>query len=90
MQFLGASIIAGLIYFVLSLLSGMYLSGPNVTNVAALLQAVVKTAVFVTLFHYAHNWIAKLLGWYRVDRPEDKHTFDRHPGLDQVREERAQ
>ncbi|MSU89963.1 hypothetical protein GE300_10115 [Rhodobacteraceae bacterium 2CG4] len=87
MAFLGASIIAGVIYFVLSFLSGLYLSGPDVTTVSALVQAVVKTAVFVTLFHYAHNWIARLLGWYRIDQPEGRHTFDRNPALDQVREE---
>jgi hypothetical protein len=59
--------------------------GVTVTTVGAFLEAVVKTAVFVTLFHYAHNWIANLLGWYRIDRPDDKHTFDRNPALDQAR-----
>jgi hypothetical protein len=88
MQFLGASIIAGLIYFVLSFLSGLWLEGPNVPQVSAFLQAAIKTAVFVVLFHYVHNWTARLLGWYRTDDPEAKHTFDRNPALEQVRGER--
>jgi hypothetical protein len=85
MQFLGASIIAGAIYFALSFLSGLWLEGPNVTTVGAFLQAVIKTAVFVVLFHYAHNWIARLFRWYRIDEPEAKHTFDRNPALEQAR-----
>ena len=35
MQFLGASIIAGVIFFVLNYLSSMVFGGPNVTNVSA-------------------------------------------------------
>jgi hypothetical protein len=85
MRFLGASIIAGTIFFVLNFLSSLVFGGVTVTTVGAFLEAVVKTAVFVTLFHYAHNWIANLLGWYRIDRPDDKHTFDRNPALDQAR-----
>jgi hypothetical protein len=85
MQFLGASIIAGAIFFVLSFLSSVVFGGPNVTNAAALVEAGLKTAVFVTIFHYAHNWTAKLLGWYRTDNPDAAHTFDRNPALDEVR-----
>lgn len=87
MPFLGASIIAGTIFFVLNLLSSLLLDPSEVTLLAALLEAAIKTAVFSTLFHYAHNWIARLFRWYRVDEPEAKHLFDRHPGLDQIREE---
>ncbi len=87
MPFLGASIIAGFIFFVLNFLSSMLLDGPNVTTLGALIEAVIKTAVFSTLFHYMHNWTAKLLGWYKIDNPEGRHLFDRNPGLDQVREE---
>lgn len=82
MQFLGASIIAGAIYFVLSFFSGLWLEGPNVTVMEAVIVALVKTAVFVTLFHYAHNWIAKLFGWYRTDDPEKKRIFDKTPGME--------
>lgn len=89
MPFLGASVIAGLIFFVLNFLSSLWLDGPNVTTLAAFFEAVIKTAVFVTLFHYAHNWIARLFKWYRVDNPDGKHLFDRNPGLEQVREEAA-
>jgi hypothetical protein len=85
MQFLGASIIAGTIFFGLNFLSSLVFGGPNVTNTAALAEAALKTAVFVTIFHYAHNWIAKLLGWYRTDNPEAAHTFDRNPALDEAR-----
>ncbi len=87
MPFLGASIIAGVIFFILNFLSSLWLDGPNVTTLAAFLEAAIKTAVFSTLFHYSHNWIAKLFRWYRIDDPEAKHTFDRNPGLDQVREQ---
>jgi hypothetical protein len=89
LQFLGASIIAGVIFFVLNYLSSVLLGGPNVTTTSALIEAVLKTAVFVTLFHYAHNWIARLLGWYRIDDPEARHLLDRHPALDQARSDRA-
>jgi len=85
MPFLGASIIAGVIFFILNFFSSVLLGGPNVTNTAAFIEAVIKTAVFVTLFHYAHNWIAKVLGWYKTDDPEASHTFDRHPALDEAR-----
>ncbi|MEM8570946.1 MAG: hypothetical protein AAGG56_08540 [Pseudomonadota bacterium] len=85
MQFLGASIIAGLIFFALNFLSSLVFGGPTVTTAGALVEAILKTAVFVTLFHYAHNWIAKLLGWYRTDDPDAPHHFDRHPGLDEAR-----
>lgn len=85
MQFLGASIIAGVIFFVLNYLSSMVFGGPTVTNAGALVEAALKTAVFVTIFHYAHNGIARLFGWYRTDDPDAKHTFDRHPALDEAR-----
>lgn len=84
-MFLGASIIAGTIFFVLNFFSSLLLDGPNVTTAAALIEAIIKTAVFVTLFHYLHNWIAKLLGWYRIDEPDASHRFDHTPALDQVR-----
>lgn len=89
MRFLGASIIAGAIFFVLNFLSSLILGGPQVTTIGALFEAVVKTAIFVTLFHYVHNWVANLLGWYRTDDPHAKHTFDRNPALDQARAERS-
>ncbi|MCB1354585.1 MAG: hypothetical protein KDK03_17780 [Rhodobacteraceae bacterium] len=85
MQFLGASIIAGVIFFVLNYLSSMVFGGPNVTNVSALVEAVLKTAVFVTIFHYLHNFVAKLFHWYRTDDPDARHTFDRNPALDEAR-----
>lgn len=85
MPFLGASIIAGFLFFVLNFFSSLWLDADG-TTLAALVEAAIKTAVFSTLFHYAHNWIARLFRWYRVDEPDKKHTFDRNPGLDQVRE----
>ncbi|NNU80747.1 hypothetical protein HMH01_09890 [Halovulum dunhuangense] len=86
MPFLGASIIAGVIFFVLNLGSTLLLDPSQRTMFGALLEAAVKTAVFSTLFHYSHNWIARLLGWYRIDEPEASHRFDRTPALDQIRE----
>lgn len=85
MHFVGASIIAGVIFFILNYLSSVLLGGPDMTNTAALVEAVIKTAVFVTLFHYAHNWLAKVLGWYRTDDPDASHMLDRNPALDQAR-----
>ncbi|MEM9431498.1 MAG: hypothetical protein AAGA32_18665 [Pseudomonadota bacterium] len=87
MPFLGASIIAAIIFFLLNFVSSMLLDGPQQTTFGALIEAVLKTAVFSTLFHYVHNWTAKLFGWYRIDQPEKRHLFDRSPALDQVREE---
>ena len=85
-MFLGATIIACTIFFILNFFSSLWLDGPNVTTLAAFFEAVIKTAVFGTAFHYLHNWTAKLFRWYRIDEPEKKHTFDRNPALDQVRE----
>ena len=84
-MFLGATIIAGLIFFVLNLLSSLWLDPGDVTTLGATIEAILKTAVFATLFHYAHNWIARLFKWYRIDDPEAKHTFDGNPALEQVR-----
>lgn len=88
MRFLGASIIAGVIFFLLNFIASLLLGGPLVTTTSALFEAVLKTAVFVTVFHYAHNWIAKMLGWYRVDDPDANHTFDRMPAHDAARTRR--
>lgn len=88
MQFLGATIIAGGVFFVLSFLSSMVFGGPQVTMTSAIFEAIIKTAVFATIFHYIHNWIAGLFGWYRTDDPDAPHTFDRNPALDQARAER--
>lgn len=85
MQFLGATIVAGVIFFILNFTSSMLLDGINQTTFGALIEATLKTGIFVVIFHYAHNWIAKLLGWYRIDNPDAKHTFDRNPALDQAR-----
>ena len=87
MPFLGASIIAAIIFFILNFTSSLLLDGPMQTTFGAFFEALIKTAVFSTIFHYAHNWIAKLFGWYRIDQPEARHLFDRNPALDQVREE---
>lgn len=85
MPFLGASIIAGLIFFILNFFSSLWLDGPNVTTLGALIEAAIKTAVFSTAFHYLHNWIATLFKWYRYDEPNAKHRFDRIPALDEGR-----
>lgn len=85
MQFLGATIIAGLVFFILNFLSSIVFGGPNVTNLAALAEAAIKTAVFTVIFHYLHNFVAKLFHWYRTDDPDARHTFDRNPALDEAR-----
>jgi len=84
-MFLGATIIACLIFFILNLFSSLWLDPGEVTTLGAVFEAVIKTAVFGVAFHYLHNWIAKLFKWYRIDDPAAKHTFDRNPALDQVR-----
>jgi len=88
MQFLGATIIAGAIFFVLNFLSSIIFGGPQVTTTSAFFEAVIKTAIFGGIFHYVHNTIARWFGWYRTDDPDAPHTFDRNPALDQVRAER--
>ncbi|MGB0497902.1 MAG: hypothetical protein ACPGID_06145 [Rubricella sp.] len=70
MNYLGATFIAGLIYFTLGFLSNLWLEGPQVTTLSAFLEAAIKTAVFVLLFHYAHNFVAGKLGWYGR-KPDD-------------------
>ncbi len=69
MRLIGATILAVVIYFVLSFGSAYWLSGPNVTATSAFLSAILKTALFGVLFHYAHWYAARLFNWYR---PEDR------------------
>jgi hypothetical protein len=86
MQFLGATIIAAVVFFVLSFGSEMVFGGPNVTSTSAFVLAAVKTAVFAVIFHYVHNFFARVFRWYRTDDPDAPHLFDRNPALDQARE----
>jgi hypothetical protein len=69
MNYFGATLIAGVIFFVLNLLSTL-LFQVNVTTFSALLEAVVKTAIFGVIFHYTHNFVAGKLGWY--DEEDDQ------------------
>jgi len=89
MHFFGATVIAGAVFFVLNFLSSELLGGPEMTSTRALVEAVIKTAVFATAFHYVHNWCARLFGWYRTDDPDAAHLFDRNPALDAEREARG-
>ncbi len=84
-MFLGATIIAAAIVFVLTLFQALYLQDADATRMWAFITAAVKTAIFAVIFHYLHNFVAKLLGWYRLDKPDAPHRFDRSPALDQVR-----
>lgn len=86
MPFLGASIIAGVVFFFLNLFSSLWLDAGEVTTLGAIIEAAIKTAVFSTIFHYLHNGIARLFGWYRIDDPDAKHRMDKNPALEQVRE----
>lgn len=63
MNYLGATIIAGTVFFVLNLLSTFLLQS-EVTTFSAFLEAVVKTAIFGVIFHYLHNFVAGKFGWY--------------------------
>ena len=63
MNYLGATIIAGIVFFVLNLLSTFLLQS-EVTTFAAFLEAIVKTAIFGLLSHYLHNFVAGKFGWY--------------------------
>lgn len=87
MPFLGASIIAGAIFFFLNLFSSLLLDAGDTTTLGAIIEAAIKTAVFSTIFHYLHNGIARLLGWYKIDDPEARHRLDKTPALDQVRQD---
>ena len=87
MQFLGATIIAGAVFFVLNFASSVLLDGGLVrTTFSMLFEAVIQTAIFVFVFHYLHNGVARVFGWYRLDVPDGKHTFDKNPALDQARD----
>lgn len=61
----GATILAGALFFVLNVGSGLIVD--NETFFWALLSGAVKTAIFATLFHYLHNWISARLGWYEKE-----------------------
>ena len=63
MNYLGATIIAGTVFFVLNLLSTFLLQS-EVTTFSAVLEAIVKTSIFSMIFHYLHNFVAGKLGWY--------------------------
>ena len=90
MQFLGATIIAAVVFFVLSFGSEMVFGGPNVTTTGAFVLAALKTAVFAVIFHYVHNFFARILRWYRTDEPDAPHLFDRNPALEEARQSRRQ
>ena len=89
MHFFGATIIAAVVFLVLNFFSSLVFGGPQVTTTSAFVEALLKTAVFATIFHYIHNWIAALFGWYRTDDPEARHLFDRNPALDAERAARS-
>ncbi len=90
MQFLGATIIAALVFFGLSFGSELVFGGPNVTTLSAFVLAAAKTAVFAVIFHYVHNFFARILRWYRIDEPDAPHLFDRNPALEEARQQRRQ
>ena len=85
MHFFGATIIAAIVFFVLNLGNSLIFGAPQLTTTAAVFGALIKTAIFATVFHYIHNWIAALFGWYRTDDPEAPHLFARNPALDAER-----
>ena len=89
MQFLGATIIAAVVFFVLSFGSSLVFGGPTVTTTSAAVLAALKTGVFAVIFHYVHNFFARVLRWYRTDDPDAPHLFDRNPALDEARESRV-
>lgn len=89
MQFLGATIIAAVIFFVLSFTSEMVFGGPNATALGSVVLAALKATIFAILFHYVHNWFARVFRWYRTDDPDAPHTFDRNPALDEARDSRS-
>lgn len=63
MNYLGATTIAGIIFFALNVTSTLLFS-VNATVFAALLEAVVKTTIFTVVFHYIHNFVARKLSLY--------------------------
>jgi hypothetical protein len=72
MKLIGATVLAVILFFVITFFQDYYLSGPLVTLFGAFLSALVQTAVFGFLFHYAHWYAARLFNWYKPeDRGED-------------------
>ncbi len=63
----GATIIAAVIYFILSFLSDVWFTRTTSTNLALLLTAGVKAGIFAVIFHYVHGFIAGFFGFYESD-----------------------
>ena len=86
MPFLGATIIAGSIFFAITFVNERFIYAGNVapSPIGAMVSTLVYTAMFVVAFHYIHNWLAALFRWYRLE--PGRHRFDRHPALDEARQ----
>ncbi|MFS4438875.1 hypothetical protein ACMA5I_11735 [Paracoccaceae bacterium GXU_MW_L88] len=58
----GPTIIAVIVFFILNFGAGIVLEDQVVWRAG--LSAIIKTAIFGAIFHWIHNFIANLFGWY--------------------------
>ena len=64
-SFIGATIIAMIVFWVLNFGSGIVIERQSMVH--ALISATIKAPIFATLFHFVHNTIARLFGWYKSE-----------------------
>ncbi|RED13249.1 hypothetical protein [Pontivivens insulae] len=63
----GATIIAVVIYFILSFFSDLWFGVPNQQTIGIALRAGAKALILGVIFHYVHSFVAHMLGWYDYD-----------------------
>ena len=61
-KFIGASIIAMIVFWVLNFLSGIVFEQQSM--IRAFLSASIKAPIFAISFHVIHNTAARVFGWY--------------------------
>ena len=64
-SYIGATIIAMIVFWALNFGSGVVIESQ--TMIHAFLSASIKAPIFAVVFHFLHNFIAKILGWYKRD-----------------------
>ncbi len=64
-SFLGATIIAMIVFWILNFGSGIVLESQSM--IRAFISASIKAPIFALVFHFLHNFVARILGWYKAD-----------------------
>lgn len=62
-RYIGASIIVGVLFFIFDFLKD-YFFEPNSSLPRDAFTAFIGALAFSIIFHYVHNFIANLFGWY--------------------------